>query len=47
MQVDVGCDTGLLGWVPGGFPVQLTGYLVAAAVGIVLASVNARPGSEA
>ncbi|MEU6154537.1 hypothetical protein ABZ816_31560 [Actinosynnema sp. NPDC047251] len=30
-------DSGLLGWVPGGFGAQLAGYLVATAAGAVLA----------
>jgi membrane protein implicated in regulation of membrane protease activity len=30
-------DAGLLGWVPGGFGVQLAGFLVAALIGAVLA----------
>ena len=29
-------DTGLLGWLPGGFPVLLTSYVVVVAVGVAV-----------
>ena len=35
-------NAGLLGLLPGGFAVQLTGYLVITTVGIVLAARNAK-----
>jgi len=34
-------NAGLLDWLPGGFPVQLTVYLFAAAAGVFLATRNA------
>ncbi|GAA2669418.1 hypothetical protein [Streptomyces lunalinharesii] len=36
LLVDHG-NTGLLGWLGGGFPVLLTGYLAAVAAGVLLA----------
>ncbi|GAA4202267.1 hypothetical protein [Actinocatenispora rupis] len=42
-------NAGLLGWLPGGFPVRLACYAVVAAVGVLLAgwgSVRAKQGGR-
>lgn len=40
-------NSGLLGWLPGGFPFQLVAYVVLAGVGVPLATWGSRKAKQA